>query len=540
MGAAELSLPASGRESAHGGQSLSLISAARIQKFDLLSHLAVNLAQPIVVCGPEGIGKTTFLRLLKTRLAPLATVCYLTSAPGVSFERIVDELSRALNQEKSRSASSGADLTDLLESYAKERRNVVLLLDDAGALVSGLLDALWQLAGRYPSLCLVFAMRTEEMPQKSDTDKSALGDAFILEIPALSEEECGLFADQLRVTLPVLVTEHGITESFVKRLHARSRGIPGKVIEILGSPYGSATAAISTKVGWLTGAGLLVGATAYAFFLMFSRQIPEPDQQIYDGPVVQNPEMVSVVSPDSEKAQAVQPPNLDEPLTDPQSSSVPLPLAESEKSESLPIRESVEMAATRTFEAEAKKTVEAHKPIEPDTQREPLPPSVMEEPKSMSEAQIEMSPDRLPPAGAVTEAEAKRGQSGAQESERSRSPEIVMEGLKSAEWLMNQSPEAYTLQIVAVSRLNAVRKLAKQFPPGSELASFRSRKGSSDLYPLFFGIYPTLPAAKEATATLPLSVGQPLPRQMKSIHQEIRRMMPRHAELSSSVDSSAR
>jgi DamX protein len=126
-----------------------------------------------------------------------------------------------------------------------------------------------------------------------------------------------------------------------------------------------------------------------------------------------------------------------------------------------------------------------------------------------------------------------------EKDQRSKSAEITVDGLKSVEWLMSQSPEAYTLQIVAVSRLSSVLKLAKQFPPGSQLASFRSRKGRNDLYPLFFGIYPTSEVAKEAAASLPVSLGQPLLRQMKSIHQEIRRMMLRHADLGASADPAA-
>ncbi|HYE36270.1 AAA family ATPase [Methylocaldum sp.] len=536
-----------------------------MQKFDLLLHLAVNLAQPIVVCGPEGIGKTTFLRFLETRLAPLATVRYLVSAPGMGYERILDELSRTLNQDKPRSASSGLGLTDLLANYGKEHRNLVLLLDDAGALAPGLLNALWQFASSHPALRLVLAMRSNEALQKSDTDRSALGDAFILDIPALSQDECRFYAHQLATRVSGLPSGQEITESFVKRLYSRSRGVPGAVVEMLKSSHGSTKTAALANFGWVTAAGLLAGVTAYAFFLFFSRQTPEPQRPLPDSSAETVKSNVAIAPSVPEQVQEVEASTPAEPLTkvqEPpastaveivaasQSPSAPLALAESEKTEISKASEPATITATPAaavpvLETEAKKTAEDPKPMESGAPLEPPPAAVVEEPKNTSETQVQVSSARPEPADSLREAEVKARESGTsmaqgETSQRSKSPEIVMEGLKSAEWLMDQSPEAYTLQIVAVSRLSSVVKLAKQFPLGSELASFRSRKGSGDLYPLFFGIYPTLPAAKEAAATLPVSLGQPLPRQMKSIHQEIRRMMPRHAAFTSSADSSDR
>ena len=588
MGAVEFSSP----EGAHRSQSLPLISAARMQKFDLLLHLAVNLAQPIVVCGPKGIGKTTFLRLLETRLAPLATVRYLASAPGMSYERIFDELSRTLNQDKPGSASPGTDLNDLLADYAKEHRNLVLLLDNAGALVPGLLNALWQSAARYPALRLVLAMRTDEVRQKSDTDRSALGDAFTLEIPALSPDECRYYARQLATG--------GIAESFIGSAYSRSQGIPGAVVEMLNSPDGSKKAAALGSVGRIAGAGLLAGAAAYAIFLAVSRQFPAVEKPAAEVSVVRaSPDRVIVAPPSPETVQNVetsnpavppapsqepgviaqsvavsQPPPVSAPLAEREEAKAPpvpdppatvplpaqLPVPDSPAaiqapvppptmpisaqppvpapSAVAPVPVQPPAAAVPPVETEAKKAEESPKPAESEARREP--PPAMEEPKDKSKTPSGVPPVRPEPASASNGPETETPQAGASnvqggEKQEAKPSEVIAEGLKSAEWLMNQNPDAYTLQIVAVSRLSSVVKLAKQFPPGGELATFRSRKGAGDLYPLFFGIYPTLPAAKAAAASLPRSLGQPLPRQMKSIHQEILRMTPRRAEPGSSA-----
>lgn len=537
MAAAELSSPVRGRETADGSQSLPLISAVRMQKFDLLLHLAINLAQPIVVCGPEGIGKTTFLRLLETRLAPFATVCYLASAPGMGYVRILDELSCALNRDRPGLASAGVNLANLLDGYAKEGRSFVLLLDDAGALVPGAFGTLWQLASRHPALRLVMAMRTEQAAQKSGLDKSALGDAFILEIPVLSEDDCVLFARQLR-TMPGLTTERQSTEALAKRLFAESGGIPGKLIEILEAPHHSASTAVLAM--WLIGAGLLAGTAAYAAFLIFSRQTPVPEQSIPGSSVSDNAATVVIASRSGKETEVVETSSPANPLIDAQSDPEPSPPVDSEKTETPSISEAAAPTVIPGSVAEVNKTDEDQKPTEAMIEREPSPPSILDEPKSTPEEQIEMARDRSVPADSVSESQTKNGQLAEQENDRSRSSDTLTDGLKGAEWLMSQSPDAYTLQIVAVSRSSSLLRLARQFPPGSELASFRSRKGNGELYPLFFGIYPSLQAAKDAAATLPASLGQPLPRQMKSVHQEIRRVMPRQAEPSTSADSPAR
>ncbi|MGX2039490.1 AAA family ATPase [Methylocaldum sp. MU1018] len=526
-----------------------------MQKFDLLSHLAVNLAQPIVICGPKGVGKTTFLRLLEARLAPLATVRYLVSTPGTSREYIFDELLRALNQ--AGSAVSGSRLTDCLAGYAKEHRNLVLLLDDAGALAPGLLDALWQFASGHPALRLILAMRSDEALQKSGMDRSAFGEAFVLDIPALSQDECASYAHRLAAKLPGSMIGQGMTKSFVKRLYSGSQGIPGKLIEILKSPHGTAKAAALTRFGWITGAGLLAlaGVTAYGFLPLFSRQAPPQEKPLPDHAAALAKPGSVVALPATAKAQgaaASNPPaEAQAPPTAAANLAVPRPPAsESEKAEFLPATVAVPdqppAAPISLSETDAEKMAEDQTMLaETEGRREPPPSAVTEAPANAPDSQAGASSVRPEPADSVSASETKRPDLAAADApsekrQRSRSSEIVMDGLKSVEWLMQQNPEAYTLQIVAVSRSASVVKLAKQFPAGSELASFRSRKGGGDLYPLFFGIYPTLPAAKEAAAMLPASLGQPLPRQMKSIHQEIRRMMPRHAELGASADSPAR
>ena len=42
-----------------------LISEERTKKLELLKHLLNHSSEPLVICGPEGIGKSTLLKVLQ-------------------------------------------------------------------------------------------------------------------------------------------------------------------------------------------------------------------------------------------------------------------------------------------------------------------------------------------------------------------------------------------------------------------------------------------------------------------------------------------
>jgi len=87
---------------------------------------------------------------------------------------------------------------------------------------------------------------------------------------------------------------------------------------------------------------------------------------------------------------------------------------------------------------------------------------------------------------------------------RSKLPTQV--GLRSTAWLLKQDSNYYTIQILAVRRLQALKEytLAQSIP--LDLAYFRTRRDGRDYYVLVAGVFPTREAARVAASKLPKKV----------------------------------
>ena len=151
----------------------SLITKERMQKLDLLIHLLSNLTQALVICGPEGIGKTTLLNVLQQRKTEAWRYCLIQANTGLSFEAILQQLSKVLVSQ------SGQSLSMALTQYQGQHKQVILIIDNAGELVPGLITAIIQYAAANPILRVIFALTHDELQVKHGSDKS-VGDCHIV------------------------------------------------------------------------------------------------------------------------------------------------------------------------------------------------------------------------------------------------------------------------------------------------------------------------------------------------------------------------
>ena len=71
---------------------------------------------------------------------------------------------------------------------------LVLLLDDAGTVAPGLLHSLRQFAESHPALRLVYSMNPEDS-LIMDAGGSVVGDCRFVDLPALTEQQCGEFIE---------------------------------------------------------------------------------------------------------------------------------------------------------------------------------------------------------------------------------------------------------------------------------------------------------------------------------------------------------
>ena len=205
----------------------SLITKERTQKLDLLIHLLSNLTQSLVVCGPEGIGKTMLLNILQERKTELWRYCFMQGNADLSFEAIQNQLAKSLSQDK-----SAQSLSMVLGRYEGQHKQVVLIVDNAGELVPGLITAIIQYAAATPVLRVIFALTHDELQVKRGSDR-AIDDCHIVEIPTLSEKQCGDFLRYLSVKPDVNVSFKAISENMVAQIYRETHGVPGRIISEL-------------------------------------------------------------------------------------------------------------------------------------------------------------------------------------------------------------------------------------------------------------------------------------------------------------------
>lgn len=534
MAAPEASIPAG-----EGPLAASLLSEARSRKFDLLLHLAVNLAQPIVVSGPEGMGKTLFLKRLESGARPFAAPCYLAATGATSYEAIVEYLRQAALRELGSNGSAELGFSELMAHYARERRLLILMLDNADLLLPGLLSALWDLARQNPALHLVLALPSQAWARKFATDAPALRDAQPLEIPSLTPAEFAAFLKRLAAEQDDPAAGRALAELG----RNTASGNPGAALRLLEPSAPSVAAGNAPKPLrglWVGGAAVLALLVSGAAWLLWQPK-PNPSPPVarshWSSPgadvnpgaslVLREPAAPTVPPPP--KAEETSPP----PLAAESAAGVPAhDVAQTPPAPSLPPHQEAPPLPAASPAPSAPAPVAAPQapvpaPVELAAKAEAAPSSTQSAPPSppanppepLPEIKVLVPAAPAPPVAAPANAPSLTPEQQA----RVQAASVAIDGVHDAEWLLAQSPETYTLQVVAMSQPQALAQAAKRFPAGSILAAVRARKGKGDLYTLFYGIYPSLAEAKEGAKSLPPNMGTPIPRSFKAVQGDVLR-----------------
>ncbi|MDF1582595.1 MAG: SPOR domain-containing protein [Methyloprofundus sp.] len=212
-------------------QVVNLLSIEREQKLDLLIHLITNLQQPLILQGALGVGKTTLLLAVESRKADSADIFLLNLVWEASFESIQAQLVEFIKHVRKIECDS---LSDALEAYAQQELQLVLLIDDANQLVSGLMGTLIDYAGKYRALRLVFALTPEEHKEKSQLEKIKASCHFVV-LPALNIRQCEAFIRLLVEQATSIYTIKDIDSVFVDEVYQETKGNPGKISAVIKS-----------------------------------------------------------------------------------------------------------------------------------------------------------------------------------------------------------------------------------------------------------------------------------------------------------------
>jgi DamX protein len=272
-----------------------LITVDRSQKLDLLIHLLTNLQQSLIVCGPEDIGKTTLLKTFENGHKDIWPICFVQGSSALSFESVVSQLSRFLNLSNS---SVNFDLSSLRAFCSKQK--VVLIIDDAGDLMPGLLGELMDFADSLSGLRLVFALNNDAL-QARTASESAINDCHFIEVPPLNQRQCLEYLQNLSAQPNSPISFAAVTDALVESMYRKTLGVPGKILAEF-PKLKHAKGPQTSKVGlWLGIVGIVVatGLAVRAFLPaeLFEQsgvdKVAEPIQAINE-PAVTTPPAIPV------------------------------------------------------------------------------------------------------------------------------------------------------------------------------------------------------------------------------------------------------
>jgi DamX protein len=204
----------------------SLITQERTAKLDLLSHLLSNSTRAIALCGPKGIGKTTLLKLFQQQPNPSWHICSIQGVADLNFEQLETQLTKTIPHSQT--------LSHVFDSLAEQHKKIVLIIDNAGVLAPYLMTTIINCAAQQPVLKVVFVLTHDDLAIKTRSD-SAIEDCHIIEMPPLSETQCGDFLQHLALKSKINLAIHDISDSLIAQVYQQTHGIPASIMTQLPS-----------------------------------------------------------------------------------------------------------------------------------------------------------------------------------------------------------------------------------------------------------------------------------------------------------------
>lgn len=199
----------------------SLITQERSAKLELLSHLLSNSTRAIVLCGSKGVGKTTLLNVFQQRRNASWDICFIQGRADLSSEQIETQLMDIIPKAQT--------LVSFFEQLVAQHKKIVLIIDDAGSLAPRLITSIINYVALHSVLKVVFVLTHDDLAIKTHSD-SAIEDCHIIEIPPLSESQCGDFLQHLALKSTFKIPIDSITDSMIAGLYQQTHGIPANII----------------------------------------------------------------------------------------------------------------------------------------------------------------------------------------------------------------------------------------------------------------------------------------------------------------------
>lgn len=449
-----------------------LITPGRSQNLELLQHLLTNSHQAIVLCGPEGVGKTGLMDVLQKRLKELLRWCVVKGDASLTFEEVHERVGPLLRHQRPDSAIKNAVPGFSPDSH----KDVVLAIDNAGEMAPGLINRFIQFAENHPELHLLFLLTHDQWHIKHYTDP-AIEDCYLVEARPLLQKECREFIQHIVSFTNALREGKGLTDDKIDAVYRESHGIPARVIAHFPELNKAKTGTDSLTILIIAVLGLVFLALYMQWFTA-SRPITE-----------------SIIATDQPKERA-DPLDYGQPMI-----SLPVGklLANGQSSELTGVRE-------EKF-ADINKNIER---VVGDSQPEVITPSA-----SISSADQAKTLDQQP-------AHPETAHETAVSTPPSQEQAAQLSAIANDEsWLAEQPEDSYSLQLMILSEESAVRAvIARHSELQPDLRIVRRIVKGRKKFMLLYGLFPDAESAKKAKKLLPIEFKSSLIRKLGAIRKD--------------------
>jgi DamX protein len=469
------------------------------QRLNLLLHLVQYSDLMLVVTGVRGAGKSALLARLLADAGPRWRAAVIAGDDELEPDLLLARIATAFElPDRGGQTDRMVVLEAYLQGLRKGSTRPVLAVDQAHLLPAASLDQLARLAGERKRLGLAVVLLGE--PPLLERVGRSVGSALlhVIDIPPLSEEQVAEYLE-LRVGWAGLKGRNPLRGEAVRVLQKTSRGLPGLLnpaarqflanrAEAAGRGFLGRLRPLARGGGHrlaLAGAGLglaiVVGGTAW----LLSGPIETPAPTVALGSEAAEPPRGSSAPPGDTRPAGPPAPRIE--IVTPGRAPVPVTPPPAAPPVAPPPAEPPAPAEKAPSEPAASK---AEPPVPPS------PPSAAQQSPPVAPA----TPAR-PPSPA---AEPRRGADEA--------------------WLLQQSPESYTVQLFGSHDRQAAERFKGSQRLKDRVAIYRTSRGGKDWYVAVLGSYSTREAAQRAIQGLPAEVKRqnPWPRSLGSVQESIR------------------
>ena len=145
----------------------------------------------------------------------------------LSFEKIQNQTAQVIKQNFPNQQVQ--TLTGVFQLVERQHKKVVLMIDEAGHLAPGLINTIIEYAVKNPVLRVIFVLTHDELYVKNSSD-NAIDHCHLIEVPPLSEKQCGEFLQYSATKSRSKVTFDEISDDMIETVYRKTEGIPGRII----------------------------------------------------------------------------------------------------------------------------------------------------------------------------------------------------------------------------------------------------------------------------------------------------------------------